>query len=358
MPAYRLHGLSCSYYTGKLEAYMRAKGLDYAFVEMDTADFRACARATGIAQMPQLERGDGTWMTDTTPIIRHFEASRPEPALSPRDPATAFVSQLLEDFGDEWLWRPAMYYRWQFREDNALMSSVLARTMMRDLPLPFSVRRFMIRRRQRRLFLGKDGVTPATRPQIEQLYRDTLAGMERALATRPFLLGDRPVEADFGFFASMFRHFSHEPTPGAIMRATAPRVFAWVGRLWATTPAALEGTALPDRVPDDLAPLLDLCTGDYLPYLQANAQALAAGEKTVRYTRQGVSWAVPANPYRVVCLADLRKAYQALDADARATVDRLLGDGRAELAKPVPDAPALPRPGGRPVDHQMRDWSR
>lgn len=70
---YVLHGLKLSYFTGKLEAYLRVKGVPHRFVGMDMADFRACARATGIAQMPQLETPDGGWLTDTTAILRRFE---------------------------------------------------------------------------------------------------------------------------------------------------------------------------------------------------------------------------------------------------------------------------------------------
>jgi hypothetical protein len=51
---WRVHGLDLSYFTGKIEAYLRAKGIGYQLVEMDTADFAACARATGIRQMPQI----------------------------------------------------------------------------------------------------------------------------------------------------------------------------------------------------------------------------------------------------------------------------------------------------------------
>ena len=66
---YRLHGLKLSYFTGKLEAYFRVKGVAFEFVDMDTADFRRCARETGIAQMPQVQAPDGRWLTDTTAII-------------------------------------------------------------------------------------------------------------------------------------------------------------------------------------------------------------------------------------------------------------------------------------------------
>jgi len=43
--------------------------------------------------------------------------------VTPRDPAVAFVSVLLEDYADEWLWCPAMHYRWSFSETARLMSA-------------------------------------------------------------------------------------------------------------------------------------------------------------------------------------------------------------------------------------------
>lgn len=46
---------------------------------MTTASFQACGRATGFLQMPQVEMPDGTWLTDTTLIIRHLESKHPEP---------------------------------------------------------------------------------------------------------------------------------------------------------------------------------------------------------------------------------------------------------------------------------------
>jgi hypothetical protein len=52
----------------------------------------------------------------------------------------SWLADLLEDFGDEWLWRPALYYRWAFREDARLMSDRLARGMLRDIPLPVALK--------------------------------------------------------------------------------------------------------------------------------------------------------------------------------------------------------------------------
>ena len=68
-----VHGLDLSYFTGKLEGYLRAKGLSYRLEEMTVGSFRRLARHTGVQQMPQLELPDGRWMTDTVRIIDALE---------------------------------------------------------------------------------------------------------------------------------------------------------------------------------------------------------------------------------------------------------------------------------------------
>ena len=161
---WELHGLKLSYFTGKLEAWLRARGLPFRFVEMDMAGFRACARATGVAQMPALRSPGGEWLTDTTAILRRLEAEAPGPALQPEAPLAAFLSLFLEDAFDEWLWRPALYYRWAFADDARLMSRRIAATLMRDLPLPLALKAEVVRRRQQSVYLRQDGITRATAP--------------------------------------------------------------------------------------------------------------------------------------------------------------------------------------------------
>lgn len=355
MSGYVLHGLKLSYFTGKLEGYLRAKGVPFRYVEMDMADFRACARATGVAQMPQLQAPDGSWLTDTTAILAHFEATWPEPALQPADPAAAFLSLFLEDAFDEWLWRPALYYRWAFAEDARLMSRQIARTMLRDLKAPLWLRRRFILARQKREFLTRDGVTRQTAPAVEALNSEVLDTLEPILRVRPYLFGERPVAADFGLFGPFFRHFSHDPTPHAILRERAPAVEAWVARLWAARPEALAAAPRPMTAPDDLDPLLRLAARDHLPELAAHETALAAGERDIRLTMKGVPWRYPASPYRAACLADLRTKYAALDEGARAEVGRRLGaEATAILAAGTAAAAPPPRPGSRPRDRHWR----
>jgi len=125
----RVYGTTASYFTGKLEAYLRAKGIPYRLEPFSEANMRRCAAHTGVIQIPQVECPDGSWLIDTTSIIDHFERVHPEPMVSPRTPAVAFVSRLIEDYADEWLWRPAMHYRWSYPETARLMGAWLAEHM-------------------------------------------------------------------------------------------------------------------------------------------------------------------------------------------------------------------------------------
>lgn len=336
---WELHGLKLSYFTGKLEAWLRVRGLPFRFVEMDMAGFRACAGATGVAQMPALRSPEGIWLTDTTAILRRLEAETPGPALQPTDPLAAFLSLFLEDAFDEWLWRPALYYGWAFTDDAQLMGRRIAATLMRDLPLPLALKAAVVRRRQQGVYLRQDGVTRTTAPSIERLYLEVLDLLEPLLARRPFLFGERPVAADFGLFGPMFRHFASDPTPSALMRERAPSVLAWTARLWNARPESTGSVPLPETAPQDLDPLIRLAARDHLTELDANASAAASGLKVARFRRADAEWRLPVSPYRVQCLADLQAGFNALDDADRIQVRERLGPQADVLARPIRPAP-------------------
>jgi glutathione S-transferase len=358
-PKLIVHGLDLSYFTGKLEAYLRAKGIPYDLREMTTASFRACGHATGMLQMPQVELPDGAWLTDTTLTIRHLEAMHPEPALLPADPVARFVALLIEDFGDEALWRPALHYRWSFSDDANLMSARLARGMLRDVPLPLFLRRQIIKRRQQHVYLRRDGITSETRGAVERLYMSTLEAMEQALAPHPFVMGDRPTIADIGLFGSMYRHFFSDPTPAGIMRQCAPRTLCWVTRLWAITPGDYMAAPPVETVPEKLSGLLRLVTTVHLPELRAHAEACVQGRPTASFLACGAQFEVPVSPYRAWCLSVIQRSWQALSAAERSAVTVLLADKDAVAtlaALPPPDAFVPPQlPVNRPTTTRTRD---
>jgi len=321
----RVYGLEVSYFTGKLEGYLRYKEIPYELVAMTRRTWEGIVpQQTGVAQMPAVELPDGRWMTDTTPIIDWLETQWPEPPVIPPDPLQAFVSRLLEDYADEWLWRPALHYRWSYRADALLLSRRIVDEMMADVPLPGALKRWGIRRRQQRRYVRGDGVTDGTRAHVEGVYLKSLAHLEAIFAARPFLLGDVPTLADFGFFASMFRHFGLDPTPSAIMRNRAPAVWEWVARMWNVRARRTRGT-VPTSIPDDWAPILDEVGSAYLPYLCANAEAWKAKRRRFEVTIQGAGYErLPTSQYRVWCLERLRTHFNGLAEDPRRQARALL----------------------------------
>ena len=251
-----------------------------------------------------------------------------EPAVIPVDPEQRFFSLLVEDYAEEWLWRPAMHFRWSYRRDALQLSRTIVDEALTPVRLPGAIKRAMIRRRQIGGWATGDGVTDETWDHIEGCYHGALARLSTILEPRPFLLGERPTVADFGYFASMFRHFALDPTPSHIMRETAPHVWEWVARMWNARASTTNGP-LVEGVPADWGPILDQVGSAYLPYLNANARGWAVGAERHDVELQGIAYRqLPVSRYRVWVLEQLRENYDAVPDDAKPTVrERLAAHG-------------------------------
>jgi glutathione S-transferase len=326
-PALTVYGSKVSYYTGKLEAYLRYKEIPYQFQAMTAEYFnRTVPEKTGAQQMPAVEFADGRWATDSTPLITWMEEQYSDSSVLPQDPAQAFLCRLIEDYADEWLWRPAMHYRWSHFSDRQLLGTLLVDELFTDVMAPTWLKRWKIRRRQKSHFVDKDGVNSHTRSHVELGYLRILEILQDILNTRPFVFGDRPTLADFGLFGPMFRHFSQDPTPAEIMRQRAPAVFAWVGRLWNARASACTGE-LVEGIPNDLLPLLQEISETHLPNLAANAIAWGEGKKQYAVTIQGTAYTdLPVSRYRCWCLEQLQAQFGDLPAASRDAVRTLLED--------------------------------
>lgn len=331
----KVHGLDLSYYTGKLEAYLRNKEIAYELIEMDTRDFKKCAQATGVAQMPQVEWTDNAWLTDTHLIIPFLETQYTDTRITCDDAANDFIASLLEDFADEWLWRPALYYRWANAEDARLMSSRLADGMLRDVPLPHAIRRQFILNRQRLHFLYMDGYTRRTAPRIEAHFLETLSALEEVLSEHPFVMGNRPTVADYGFFGPMFRHFFSDPTPARIMRVQAPAVQEWVARLWNTKLSKLETQSTISRWPKQLNSLFEIIGREFAPYMQANETAWLKNQQKFEFDSEGVTFKIPAQAYRAWRYQKLKQRFQSLSHNAKTSLSALPAVLTDALNQPV-----------------------
>ncbi|NNL66132.1 MAG: glutathione S-transferase family protein [Myxococcales bacterium] len=326
----RVFGSRISYYAGKLEAYLRYRGIEYEFLPM-TDHAREIRAGAGTVQSPVLQLDDGRWLSDTTPILAWLDSQQPGPSIHPEDPGMAFVALLLEDHADEWLWRPAMHYRWSYRLDRDHASGFLADELATQVWGPRFAKRRVIIRRQLGGFVTGDGVSAATRAHVEASAMAAYDGLEAVLAERPFLLGDRPSIVDYGFMAPMLRHFSQDPTPAELMRERAPGVYAWVARMWEARPAP-EGATLLDEVDAPVAALLREACETHLVQLRENARAYTRGASRFAQEVQGCRYQdLPVSRYRVWCLEELRRHWQGLGTATQETLRGVLPEPGAAV---------------------------
>jgi glutathione S-transferase len=270
-------------------------------------------------------------MSDTTPIIQHLEREHPSPGVIPSNQVLRFIALLLEDYADEWLWRPAMHYRWSYSHDRELLSSIIVDELLNHIPIPRFVKRQVIQRRQRGGFVIGDGVRSETWDHVEAGYFAALDNMTSMLEGRPFLLGNTPSVADFGFMGPMLRHFSQDPTPADLMRDRAPAVYAWVARVWNAGPAT-DPPAFVDSIPKDCASMLREVCETHLLQLAANADAFESGDRRFSMTVQGCEYThMPVSRYRVACLERLRETYAALERENQGIVRALLPHPEARV---------------------------
>lgn len=309
-----VYGAKVSYFTGKFESYLRWREIDYEYRPLGLSHYRSVIPGhLGATQYPTVHLDDSRWMSDTSPMIAWLERDQPGPSVIPTDPVQRYLSLLVEDYADEWLWRPAMYYRWSFAPDRYLASTRLAEEIIRVPGVPLAARRRYIARRQQRLFVSGDGVVDANRGHVEAGYLNLLGWLEEIFNQQPFMLGDRPTIADFGLMGPFWRHFVHDPTPAKLMQERAPAVFAWAARTWNARSSRLGERPLVSGIPQAWEPVLREIGETHLEALAQNAIAYTSGEATHDLHVQGVTYpGIPTSAYRPWCLKQLQQRFQAL----------------------------------------------
>jgi glutathione S-transferase len=330
----KVYGSKVSYYTGKLEAYLRYKRQEYRRIP-SIAHSKTIIEQTGALQMPVVEMANGRWMSDSTPIIRYLDTEVGGRSVYPADALQRFICLLIEDYADEWLWRPAMHYRWSYAHDRELLSSILVDELTAHLPLPRFLKRRAIQRRQRGGFVTGDGVTDQTRDHVEGTYRKSLALLQAIFSDRPYIMGAAPTIADFGLMAPMLRHFGQDPTPAEIMRTEAPAVYEWVYRVWNSTQDRAGN--LVEGILEDLVPLLQEINATHCVQLQANAAAYAEDKKVFEVDIQGCRYRnLPVSRYRVWCLEQLHQRLAELTDANQVQLQQYLNDDGLKNLTTIP----------------------
>ena len=171
------------------------------------------------------------------------------------------------------------------------------------------------------------GSTEQNRPVIEQSYLRLLDLLQRHLAERDFLLGDRPGRGDFGVFGQLRQLVGWDPESARIAVARAPRVVNWVDRMddlswWQVDGDA--GWSDRDGIAASTRDLLAEIGRTYAPFMVANAAAIERGDDDVACVIDGIEYRQGTFAYQRKCLGWLREQYALLSIDDRRAVDVLL----------------------------------
>ncbi len=310
---YRIIGMPGSPYSIKMRALFRYRRIPYLWIQHNDRTRRE-VRDVRPPLIPVVQFPDGGYRTDSTPIIYELEGAHGARSVLPDDEAMAFVAHLLEDMADEWVTKIMFHYRWFYPRDRQQVSEWLAYDELG--PEMERLSRFADEFRERQVGrMALVGCTEHNRPLIEDSFKEAIALIDDHLRQHAFLLAARPSLADFAWMGQLFQ-LAMDPASGAIMRRDAPFLYRWLMQM-----DDLSGLEPPHWGEFALNPgtrgLLRMAGDIYLPFLEANAQALAAGRDEFYIEARGMPYRQKTFRYQYKCLLELQRRFRDLGRTAR-----------------------------------------
>jgi glutathione S-transferase len=341
---YRVHGVMQSYFTRKMTGYLDYKRIPWVFRRFPGTSPEAMA-AGFPGGLPFVETPAHDFMWDSTSMIHHLELRFPEPAVLPSDPVQRFVCYVLEDAADEWLYRPAVGTRWHFPENAAVGGFELARDISARLPVTCD---------QAHAVVGAHvlssceplGVTADTiQCWVDDVLRPWMRVLGAHLASRPYLLGNRPSLADFALFGGNAAHFVNDPLCRRWADEDAPAMVQHTHRLLEPEDQEFGAWDDPADVPETLTAVLAELGTRYLPWV---SRACVDGAADLVF-ENGTAVAIPATEFLREARATLLARYV---GSRSARLDDVLEQAgilpffadHVGLAGSIPDVREPPRP--------------
>jgi glutathione S-transferase len=270
-----LWGAPGSLWTGRTRAYFIKKGIDYQEIFPSHARFMTeIVPLVGYFAIPVTELEDGTLIQDGTDTMVHMEQRFPERPMIPSSPVQQGVAWLIEFFGCDLFFIPAMHYRWNFPEQQDFLDAEFARSIspskdpQEQKAAVAPIREFFAG------FPASMGVNENTIPAIEASHIECLEILNQHFLHHPYLLGGHPSLADFGLIGPLFAHLGRDPVPASLMKNIAPHVYRWTERMFEVN--LKDGEFMDDdyefppddALPETLIPFIEYLFRDCGPQVQ------------------------------------------------------------------------------------------
>lgn len=304
-------------YSMKVRSAMRLKSVPHEWVDRRLGNAKLFQEHAKVQLIPLVWRPDGTSVQDSTPILEELERDHPSPSLHPENPGLRFLSEIVEEYGDEWANKLMFHHRWGYPADQKHRSATLARGMFEGHPLrifaPITAR-FIVRRMIPRM--GFAGANANNAPLLVESFENLVAILEDHLADRAYLFGGRPAFGDFGLWGQMHQAYC-DPTCGAHLRERGPAVVDWIERMLDPkcegdfeTLDSLEATLRP-LFAKEIAPR-------FLAWEVANERSVEGGAEQTELTMDGRLYYQRTFKYPAQTFAILKRKGEAAQADTRA----------------------------------------
>ena len=262
-------------WTGRVRAYLIKKGIPYQEIRPAEERYRKTIfPRVGYFAIPVTELTDGTLIQDGTDTMEYFEARHGQRPMVPATPLLRAVAWLIELFGCDLFFIPAMHYRWNFPEQEAFIRAEFVRLASAATDTEMQNAHIEPTRRFFKDFPRRMGINEKTIPAIEASHVECLEHLNEHFAHHPYILGGHPSYADFGLVGPLYAHLGRDPVPAKLMKTIAPHVYRWTERMFEANELDFAFTSTPyafptdDRVPQTLIPFIEYLFRDCGPQLR------------------------------------------------------------------------------------------
>ena len=286
---YTIYGAPISLFTRKLEAAFDFYQLPCQSERKGTRDDSELEQRTGSHQIPQLVTPENWALADTTPILQLLDSRVPQRRLFPEGPLGLLV-HIAEEVLDEWVARVMVHYRWHYLENTR---DVLAFAFGVQTETAEEAAQHPIAQWGPRACRATGTELEEHQRAAEAEYLALMDALEAQLQVTRFALGDQPTAVDCMLLGGLRAHTHRDPIPDL---SGYPTVLKWNEAAGRSPHGMGELAPFPNSTPF-AQHLIELAGTHYAPFLLANAQALARGEKSFTIETYGSACSYLTRPY-------------------------------------------------------------